>query len=207
MRRSLLHIVLLALCLWPAGSLLAQGHSGHSGQRSAGPAVPAPTLKATVDKQRILIGEPIQLMLEATVYGGNVLGWPALDSLPHFEWVEKHPADSTISTTQRYYRQYLTVTSFDSGTWAIPRLPFTVGNTTFYTDSIPVQVNFTKIDPSKDFHDIKDIIEVPNPFARWFGWIVGGVALCSVALVVLLVIPACRPDCAPLVIRSVAPRY
>jgi hypothetical protein len=140
-----------------------------------------------VDKQRILIGEPVHLMLEATVYGGNTLAWPPLDSLAHFEFVEKHPADSTVSTDQRYYRQYLTVTSFDSGTWAIPRLPFTVGNKTFYTDSIPVQVNYTRIDPTKDFHDIKDIIEVPNPFARWFGWIVAGVALASVALVVLLV--------------------
>lgn len=168
MRRSLLHIVVLSLSLWPAGSLLAQ-------------------VKATVDKQSILIGEPIHLMLEATVNGNTPLTWPALDSLAHFEFVERHPVDSTISPDGRYYRQYLTVTSFDSGTWSIPRLPFITGKRTLFTDSIPIRIAYTKIDPSKDYHDIKDIVEVPNAFAHWFGWIIAGIALASIALVVWLV--------------------
>jgi hypothetical protein len=170
MRRSLLHIIglSLSLSLWPAGFLFAQ-------------------VKATVDKQSILIGEPIHLMLEATVNGNSTLTWPALDSLPHFDFVEKHPVDSTISPGSRYYRQYLTVTSFDSGMWSIPRLPFITGKRTLLTDSIPIRIGYTKIDPSKDYHDIKDIVEVPNAFARWFGWIIAGIALVSVALVVFLV--------------------
>ncbi|HXD78331.1 MAG TPA: hypothetical protein VN616_11020 [Puia sp.] len=183
MKRSLIHIILLALCL-RAGDLMAQARVS---RHSAKPAVPAPALKATVDKDNILIGEPVHLMLEATVDGSYPLAWPAPDSLPHFEWIERHPADSTVSGPERSYRQYLTITSFDSGTWAIPRLPFVIGGTTFYTDSIPIRVGYTPIDPSRDYHDIKDIIEVPNPFARWFGWIVGIVALGSVALVVWLV--------------------
>jgi hypothetical protein len=154
--------------LWPAGSLLAQ-------------------VKATVDKQQILIGEPVHLMLEATVNGNVPFTWPALDTLPHFEFVEKHPVDSTVSATGRSYRQYLTVTSFDSGTWSIPRLPFIAGKRTLLTDSIPIRIVYTKVDPSKDYHDIKDIVEVPNPFARWFGWIIAALTLISVALVVWLV--------------------
>jgi hypothetical protein len=183
MRRPFLHIIVLSLSLWPAGFILAQGHS----RRSAGqPRTPAPLLKATVDKQQILIGEPIHLMLEATLQGNSSITWPALDSLPHFEFVERHPVDSTISPGGRYYRQYLTVTSFDSGTWSIPRLPFTSGNGTFLTDSIPIRIGYTRIDPSKDYHDIKDIVDIPNAFARWFGWIVAAIALASVALVVWL---------------------
>jgi hypothetical protein len=170
MRRSLLHIIVLplSLSLWPARSLLAQ-------------------VKATVDKQTILIGEPIHLMLEVTVNGNSSLTWPTLDSLPHFEFLEKHAVDSTVSPGTRYYRQYLTVTSFDSGMWSIPGLPFVTGKRTLLTDSIPIRVGYTKIDPSKDYHDIKDIVEVPNTFARWFGWIIAMIALASVALVVLLV--------------------
>lgn len=184
MKRFLVHIIVLSLSLWPAGLILAQGHS----RKGAGlPKVPAPVLKATVDKQKILIGEPIHLMLEATVEGNGAFVWPALDSLPHFEWVEKKGVDSTIAGSERSYRQYLTVTSFDSGTWSIPRLPFVAGNATFFTDSIPIQIGYTRIDPSKDYHDIKDIVDVPNPFARWFGWIVAAVALISVALVVWIV--------------------
>src|SRR5579863_2479181 len=185
MKRFLAHIVVVSLVLWPAGSTLAQ-------------------VKATVDKEHILIGEPIHLMLEATVKGNIPLTWPPLDSLSHFDFVEKKAADSTVSTDQRYYRQYLTVTSFDSGTWSIPRLPFKIGNKTAFTDSIPVRIGYTKIDPSKDYHDIKDIVEVPNPFARWFGWIVAAIALVSAALVVwlmwkkkLLKRPAARQPAAP----------
>jgi hypothetical protein len=168
MKRFLAHIICLSLVLSPAGSMLAQ-------------------VKATVDKQHILIGEPIHLMLEATVKGNNPLTWPALDSLPHFDVVEKGAADSTVSPDQRYFRQYLTVTSFDSGTWSIPRLPFKIGNKAFLTDSIPIQVGYTPLDPSKDYHDIKDIVEVPNPFAHWFGWIIAGIALVSVGLMVWMV--------------------
>ncbi|HTR31318.1 MAG TPA: hypothetical protein VMH27_18730 [Puia sp.] len=167
MKRFFLHIVVPSLSLWPAGSLLAQ-------------------VKATVDKQQILIGEPIHLMLEATVTGDSPLTWPTLDSIPHFEFVEKHAVDSTVSQGLRSYRQYLTVTSFDSGVWSIPRLPFGTGKRTLLTDSIPIRIGYTKIDPSKDYHDIKDIIDIPNPFARWFGWIVATFALASVAFVIWL---------------------
>jgi len=160
---------------------------GHRLRRSAPVSVPAPILKATVDRQKILIGEPLHLTLEATVTGTAPLSWPQLDSIPHFEWLQKGPTDSTISPGQRYYRQYLTATSFDSGTWAIPRIPFQAGAATFYSDSIPIQVLYSKIDPTKDYRDIKDIIEVPNPFARWFGWIVAVVTLASVAMVVWLI--------------------
>ena len=149
MRSSLLHIILLALCL-RAEDVVAQGRGS---RHSVKPAVPTPDLKATVDKDRILIGEPIHLMLEATFYGDAPITWPAEDSLPHFEWLERHPADSTISTGRRYYRQYLTLTSFDSGRWAIPRLPFLVGTTTFFTDSVPIRVDYTPVDPSKDYRD------------------------------------------------------
>lgn len=160
---------------------------GHRPRHNATAPVPAPLLKATVDKQRILIGEPLHLTLEATVTGATPLTWPQPDSLAHFEWLQKGSTDSTISPGQRYYRQLLTVTSFDSGTWAIPRIPFQLGSATFYSDSIPVQVLYSRIDPAKDYRDIKDIIEVPNPFARWFGWIVAAVALASVAMVVWLI--------------------
>jgi hypothetical protein len=178
-------VLLSVALLLPPAQLSAQTHS-----RRHAPAAPdpsAPILKATVDKQKILIGEPIQLMLEATVTGNAPLAWPSLDSLPHFEWVEKHNVDSSVQPGQRYYRQYLTITSFDSGAYAIPRLTFTAGNKQYFTDSIRINIGYTKIDPNKDYHDIKDIIDIPNPFARWFAWIVALVSLGSLALVIWLV--------------------
>src|SRR6185437_9283339 len=114
-------------------------------------------------------------------------GWPGLDSLPHFDWLDKGKIDTTVRPGERSYRQYLTLTSFDSGTWSIPRLPFLASGKKVFSDSIPVAVGYTHLDPRKDFNDIKDIIDIPNPFARWIGWIIAGVSLISVVLVVWLV--------------------
>src|ERR1700743_2413308 len=112
--RSYLFLVLLCL---PASLLYAW-------QKPHAPGLLPVVVKATVDKQKILIGEPIHLMLEATVPDNVPFSWTALDSIPHFDWVEKHAIEPTVRPGEKYYRQYLTVTSFDSGSWAIPRLPF-----------------------------------------------------------------------------------
>src|SRR5882757_7948160 len=186
MKNPILHIALTSTIFFLARTLSAQPPaSSHHGRHH--PPVPPVVLKATVDKQKILIGQPIQLMLEATVPGNAPLSWPSLDSLPHFEWVEKGKVDSVIKPEGRYYRQYLTVTSFDSGAWAIPQLPFTWGNKKYLSDSVRIEVDYTKFDASKDYHDIKDIVDVPNPFAKWIGWIVAGVTMLSLALVVWLI--------------------
>jgi len=176
----------------PATSAAATGGRGQHGSSKTGPSKaekghPAVVVKATVDKQKIIIGQPIQLMLEATVPAGAPLSWPSLDSLPHFEWVEKGKLDSVIRPNERYYRQYLTVTSFDSGARAIPSLPFLSGANKYLTDSVRIEVGYSKFDPSKDYHDIKDIIDVPNPFAKWIGWIVAAATLLSLGLVIWLI--------------------
>jgi hypothetical protein len=215
MRRITLYIVCTFFCLLLAGILPAQGRRSHAGKKDAATAPSPVVIKITVDKQKILIGQPIQLMLEATVPvaalppGGAgtakpgatststgspgvspsapALIWPNLDTLPHFEWMEKGKVDSVIRSDSRYYRQYTTITSFDSGAWYIPRLSFIAGNKKYFSDSVRIEVDYTKIDPSKDYHDIKDIIDIPNPFAKWIPWIVAGVTLAALALIVWLV--------------------
>ncbi len=190
-------------CQWQGGS------SGPSGQTSAiciaaflclpflslhaqqkhpqAASVPSATIKATVDKEKIVIGEPIRLQLEVTVADNIPFAWPGLDSLPHFEWLDTGNVDTTVLPGERTYRQSLTVTSFDSGMWAIPRLPFLVAGKKIFSDSIRIAVGYTRIDSLKDFHDIKDIIDIPNPFARWIGWIVAATTLLSLTFVYLFV--------------------
>lgn len=155
----------------------------HAQQKHKSQTPPPATIQATVDKQQIVIGEPFHLKLTVTVADNVPFAWPGLDSLPHFDWLDKGKLDTVAQPGERSYEQYLTLTSFDSGTWSIPRLPFLVGNKKAFSDSIRIAVGYTKIDPSKDFHDIKDIIDVPNPFARWIVWLVIAVTLISIVLV------------------------
>ena len=159
----------------------------HAQQKHTPPAPPPATIKATVDKDRIVIGEHIRFQLEIAVPDNIPFDWPDLDSLPHFDLLDTGKIDTTGDPGLRTYRQSLTVTSFDSGTWAIPRLPFLVAGKKLLSDSIRIAVGYTRIDSLKDFHDIKDIIDIPNPFARWFAWIVALFSLGSLALVIWLV--------------------
>ncbi|HEX3933044.1 MAG TPA: hypothetical protein VHW43_00105 [Puia sp.] len=178
--RLLRSYIIVTLLCWPVILLHAQ-------QKHNGSSPPAATVQATVDKQKIVIGEPIHLKLEVTVPDNVPFAWPGLDSLPHFDWLDKGKIDTTVRPGERSYEQYLTLTSFDSGTWAIPRLSFLVGNKKAFSDSIRISIDYTKIDPSKDFHDIKDIIDIPNPFARWIGWLVAAATLLSATLVFLVI--------------------
>lgn len=180
--RPLRSYIIVVFLFLPVFALYAQHR-----HVSAPPSSPAAAIQATVDKEKIVIGEPFHLRLDVTVPDNVPFAWPGLDSLPHFDWLDKGRIDTTVRPGERSYRQYLTLTSFDSGTWAIPQLPFLAGGKKVLSDSIRVSVGYTKIDPSKDFHDIKDIIDIPNPFARWIGWLVAAVTLGSATLVFWLI--------------------
>jgi hypothetical protein len=137
------------------------------------------SVKASVDRKEILIGEPIQLMLEVKLPLGSQAAWFPLDSIAHFEFIEKGRIDSVTTISDRSFRQHLIITSFDSGRWAIPALPLTLNGKKYFTDSTPVQVNFSKFDPKQDYHDIKDILPVDNPYTNYIAWILSGLTLVS----------------------------
>lgn len=126
------------------------------------------SVSASVNKDRILIGEPILLTLEASLPPGTSSGWFVTDTLPHFEFINKAKIDSSI---EGEYKQILTITSFDSGVNMIPMLSLEINGRSYLTDSIPIEVSFSEFDPKKDYHDIKDILEV-EPFKegnlKWF---------------------------------------
>ena len=136
----------------------------HAQQRS--------TLKASVDKNKILIGEPFQLTLEGTLVAGAVNKFSGIDSIPHFEFLEKPLLDSSRSGGSFTIRAVYKLTSFDSGHWVIPSFVLSPG---IRSDTIPIDVRFSEFDPNQDYHDIKDIIDVkPAQKKQWWWWAVGG---------------------------------
>jgi hypothetical protein len=170
MRRNVPHIVLGALVFMIAGqTVFAQANI---------------SLKATLNRNKILIGESVQLTLELKTPLGADVSWFQQDSIPHFEFVEIGKVDSAADGNERTYRRDVLVTSFDSGTWVFPSLPVVVNGTTYLTDSAVIQVNFEKANPNADYHDIKDIVDVKNPYADYIVWgVVATTVLSAVALV------------------------
>src|SRR5262245_16002207 len=101
------------------------------------------TVKAVVDKNKILIGERILLTLEADIPEEKQIRFFAIDSLPHFEIQEREKTDTSNTSDGTFLKQVLTITSFDSGHWVIPVLSLGDGIT---TDSIPIDVGYSDFD-------------------------------------------------------------
>jgi hypothetical protein len=141
-----------------------------------------PTIEASIDKNQILIGEPIRFSIDvkSPMVSGNQL--PQFDSIPHFELIEKANRDSLISATGASYHLEWKLTSFDSGTRIIPALAITIGNKVYKTDSLAVEVSYGKVDTARDYHDIKGIIDLENPDVKYIPWVVGAVCLLSLFL-------------------------
>ena len=144
------------------------------------------TVKAAVNKNSILIGEPIQLQVEARLPRDNNAKWFPFDSIPHFEFIEKAKIDTVQKEEGMLVKQTVTVTSFDSGRWVIPPLELEINGRTYLTDSFPVAVAFSNFDPAAPYHDIKDILEVANPYARYITWAIAAITLLSLLAVIYL---------------------
>ena len=143
-------------------------------------------VKASVNRDRILIGEPIVLQLEAELPEGESFTWFRLDSVDHFEWLVKGQMDTLDAVQGKLYRQQVTITSFDSGSWTIPRLSLQVKNSSYLTDSIPLTVGYSNADPNKPYHDIRDIIEVPAAETGKVNYIIAIVTLLAIAGLIYL---------------------
>jgi len=149
-----------------------------------------PIVKATSDRRAIRIGEPITVKLSATWAGKDSFssGFVIPDSIPHFDIWEKYPR----SVIKDGFEQSLIVTSYDSGVFAIPQFMLATPNIDvpppgYRTDSIRISVQPVNVDTLMDYHDIKDILDVP-PVSQWpfILAIVGGTLLALVVLYLLL---------------------
>jgi len=143
-----------------------------------------PSLKAAVDKNQILIGQPIRFTIDvkSPMTSGNYL--PLFDSIPHFEIIEKASPDSTISAAGASYHLEWKLTSFDSGRHVIPAFAVTIGNQLHKTDSLTIDVSYGKVDTAQDYHDIKGIRDLENPDVNYIPWVVVAVAAISLFLFV-----------------------
>ncbi len=152
----------------------------------------APTVKTTVDKTDILIGQQIHYKVQTSMPDNTYrLSWFSMpDSFGNFVPIIKEKIDSSYADGNLNFSQQIIITSFDSGRQVIPPLALNIstldGDSTFniYTDSIPINVKYSPADSTLPFHDIKNIIEVKKTFPWWI-WVAIGLA---VILIIFLII-------------------
>ena len=141
----------------------------------------APTISASVDKDSIQLGEPFRLVFTIKTTQPETITLPAIDSIPHFTLLEKMNMDSAVTADVYTYQAVWRLTSFDSGRVVVPGLTFTIGNKPFLTDSLAVTVYFPPPDSTREYHDIKTIIDKENPATRYIPWVLLGITVISLA--------------------------
>ena len=145
-----------------------------------------PFARSSVDKNKILLGEQFNLILQAKFSSKEPISFFDIDSIPHFEILERKKIDTLDDRREIELKQTLVLTSFDSGHWVIPSLRL-AARKSLVTDSIPVDVAFSSpFDPKQPYHDIKDVIDVertkPEQQTNWYWFAAAGF------LVLLLII-------------------
>ncbi|MDB5196217.1 MAG: hypothetical protein JWP88_587 [Flaviaesturariibacter sp.] len=132
----------------------------------------------TADKQRIVIGEPFNLTLEATIAKKKSESWVQVDTFPYFEILETGKLDTLQEGAFVVLHQTIKVTSWDSGGWQVPAFTFAG----IRSKPITVTVAFTPFNPAQDYHDIKEIIEVEKPPRTvWYWYVALGLLLLGLA--------------------------
>ena len=148
-----------------------------------------PTVKTSVDKNNILIGQQINYRVQFSMPDNTYrLGWFSMpDSVGNFNVITRNKIDSSFSNGNLNFSQDIILTSFDSGRQVIPPQTLSVstfdGDSTFnlFTDSIAINVTYSPTDSIMPFHDIKNIIEVKKSFP-WWAW-----ALVALGIILLII--------------------
>lgn len=136
------------------------------------------SINAQVDRSQVLLGEQIKLKIELTAPSAQpVTQWFNFpDSFNHLEVVERNAVDSSLQGSIKKYVQQFTITGFDSGVWDIPAFAVTVANKTYNTQPLTITVVPVRLQDSS-YHDIREIIDVPQEKTSWWYWIAGILSL------------------------------
>jgi hypothetical protein len=151
------------------------------------------TVSASIDRNKILIGEQVNLQLKAEDINTRMTflqDWFNIpDSISHIQIVKRNAVDTIDVGGTTTYTQTLTVTSFDSGKWKLGPLQLimqdrTTGKQTLLqTDSIVLEVLPVDVSNMQNYHDVKDILDVdvkPNY------WLYVAIAASVIVLVILI---------------------
>lgn len=157
----------------------------------------AQQVKATakLDSNEIQIGQQVKLELSIQYRVDNgkriQVQWPEIaDTIrKEVEVVSQSKIDTTVDKNDPFLftqTQILSITSFDSGYWAIPPFKFLAGDTNgVFTDPLLLQVSTMTVDTTQAIKDIKEPYEQTY---NWMDWIKDNMLVVWVILGAILVI-------------------
>ncbi|MEM9678948.1 MAG: hypothetical protein AAF901_01380 [Bacteroidota bacterium] len=138
-----------------------------------------------VDTTKIKIGEQIKYEIRVEADTTDLVVFPQGQTFLPLEMVEALETDTTKKDSRYELLKTYMLTQFDSGTYNVPRQKIIIGDNTFFTDSLKVEVNTIEVDTTKQgLYDIKPIIEVDKPGSNWWKYLL--ITLLAIGLVAFL---------------------
>ncbi len=133
-------------------------------------------VSASIDSTTIKIGEQIKYQIEVKTDPEDLVVFPEGETFSPLELVESLDADTLREKgNYRLLKEYF-LTKFDSGKYVIPRQEVIIASSSYFTDSIAVEVNDVVVDTTKQkLYPIKPSVEVPPGFRipDWVWWLLG----------------------------------
>lgn len=149
-----------------------------------------PDANVDISAQQIFIGNQVKITLILNTNAADQVEWPAITDtlLKNVEVLELSKIDTTFdkeTITLKSYRQSITITSFDSGYYAIKPFVFIVNNEVVETEPILLEVRNIPIENLEQIRDIKKPIEVE---LSWLDYVKMHYQKVLIGLLILLVI-------------------
>ncbi|MDC1379741.1 BatD family protein, partial [Algibacter sp.] len=126
---------------------------------------------SSIDSTSIKIGEQITYHIQVEVDTTDLVVFPEGQTFSPLEMIESYAID-TLKKKDKYnlIKKY-GLTQFDSGSYTIPRQKIIIGDKTFFTDSLKVEVNNVVVDTTQALYDIKPIIAVEKSGSNWWKYV------------------------------------
>ena len=135
-------------------------------------------IKASIDSTTIMIGQQTMIRLEVAGNKDQQLKLPVFSDtiITGIEIVETFPPDTAdIGNNRIQIKQNYLITSFDSALYLLPPFEIVSGGDTTYSTTLGLKVMTLQVDTeSKQFYDIKNVIDPKFVFADYL-WIVLGI--------------------------------
>ena len=145
-------------------------------------------IKTSVEKDKILVGEPVKVTVDARLPLGQKLSWFMLDTIPHFEWVDKGMPVETDGIDGKTILHSFTIIGYDTGHWTIPSFTIKVENKNYSSDTAGIRVDYDPgFNPEENYRDIKETEEVTVENENKLEWLYyAGAALIMLLLLYVL---------------------
>jgi hypothetical protein len=157
---------------------------------------------AKLDTTDITIGDQIKLHLSFSGPKDIEIAWPQITDtiVSDVEVIDRTGIDTIPGDNNNLYTQNLTITSFDSGYYAIPPFRFNYrvkGDTVLHfaeTSPLLLGVHTVEVDTTKAFKDIKMPIAAPYTFREALPWILLGLGIILIAYLIFYYLKKKKQD-------------